>query len=207
MWPETFLKCNQGIFIGWLISGCTFILQESSHHSYTLPLHFPPPSVRMRWESLLQLKTRNSLCHPPLSRCLFQGGAAAPVPVPDQSKICWFQKWCNWYCLVCSLLHTGPSRHLTSKDTASRERKRHLLKTTTTTTKYRRDSWGMLVVKDPPANAWDVRDASLIPGSGRSPGERNGNPLQCSCLENPRDGGAWWVAISGVAESDTTEVT
>ena len=38
-------------------------------------------------------------------------------------------------------------------------------------------------------------------------GEGNGNPLQCSCLENPRDGGAWWVAVYGVAELDTTEVT
>ena len=38
-------------------------------------------------------------------------------------------------------------------------------------------------------------------------GEGNGNPLQCSCLENPRDGGAWWAAIYGVAQSDTTEVT
>ena len=37
-------------------------------------------------------------------------------------------------------------------------------------------------------------------------GEGNGNPLQCSCLENPRDGGAWWAAVYGVAESDTTEV-
>ena len=34
-------------------------------------------------------------------------------------------------------------------------------------------------------------------------GERNGNPLQCSCLENPRDGGAWWAAICGVAQSRT----
>ena len=38
-------------------------------------------------------------------------------------------------------------------------------------------------------------------------GEGNGNPLQCSCLENPRDGGAWWAAVCGVAESDMTEVT
>ena len=38
-------------------------------------------------------------------------------------------------------------------------------------------------------------------------GEGNGNPLQCFCLENPRDSGAWWAAVCGVAESDMTEVT
>ena len=38
-------------------------------------------------------------------------------------------------------------------------------------------------------------------------GGGNGNPLQCSCLENPRDGGAWWAAVSGVAQSWTTEAT
>ena len=38
-------------------------------------------------------------------------------------------------------------------------------------------------------------------------GEGNGNPLQCSCLEDPREGRAWWAAVYGVAESDTTEVT
>ena len=43
----------------------------------------------------------------------------------------------------------------------------------------------VLVVKNPPANAGDVRNAGSIPGSGRSPGKRNGNPLQFSCLENP----------------------
>ena len=44
-------------------------------------------------------------------------------------------------------------------------------------------------------------DVGSIPGSGRSPGERNGNPFQRSCLKNPRDGGAWWAAIYGVAQS------
>ena len=43
-----------------------------------------------------------------------------------------------------------------------------------------------------------------IPGSGRSPGEGNGNPLQTSCLENPTDRGAWWATVHGIAESDMT---
>ena len=50
-------------------------------------------------------------------------------------------------------------------------------------------------VKNPPANARDVRDADSIPGSGRSPGEGHGNPLQYSCLKNPMDRGAWWAII------------
>ena len=57
-----------------------------------------------------------------------------------------------------------------------------------------------LSVKNPPA---DAGDAGLIPGSGRSPGEGNGNPLQYSCLGNPMDRGA--CPVHGVAkESDTT---
>ena len=52
-------------------------------------------------------------------------------------------------------------------------------------------------------NAGDARDVVSIPGSGRSPGGGNGNPLRCSCLENPRDGGAWWAAVYGVAQSWT----
>ena len=61
----------------------------------------------------------------------------------------------------------------------------------------------MLMIKNPPPNAGDLRDTGSIPGSGRSPGERNGNPLQYSCLENPMDGGAWWAIIHGVAKSRT----
>ena len=48
-----------------------------------------------------------------------------------------------------------------------------------------------LVVMSPPANAGDIRDVGSIPGSGRSPGEENGTPLQYSCLGNPMDRGAW----------------
>ena len=64
------------------------------------------------------------------------------------------------------------------------------------------------VVGNPPANAGDARDIGLIPGLERFPGEGNSNPLQCFCLgKNPRDGGGWWAAIYGFAQSDTTEAT
>ena len=52
-------------------------------------------------------------------------------------------------------------------------------------------------------SACNVGDLGSIPGSGRSPGEGNGNPLQYSCLENPIDGGAWWATVHGVAKSRT----
>ena len=59
------------------------------------------------------------------------------------------------------------------------------------------------VVKNPPANAGDLRDEGSIPGSGRSPGGEYGNPLQYSCLENTMDRGAWWATVHGVAKSWT----
>ena len=55
------------------------------------------------------------------------------------------------------------------------------------------------------ASACNVGDLGSIPGSGRSPGEGNGNPLQYSCLENPMEGGAWWAIVHGVTELDMTE--
>ena len=63
------------------------------------------------------------------------------------------------------------------------------------------------MVKNPPANAGRVRDAASIPGSGGSPGGGHGHPLQCSCLENPMDRGAWRATVCTVAKSDTTEAT
>ena len=61
----------------------------------------------------------------------------------------------------------------------------------------------VLVVKNFAANEGDARNSGFIPGSGRSPGEVNGNTLQYSCLENPMDREAWRVAVHGVTESRT----
>ena len=59
---------------------------------------------------------------------------------------------------------------------------------------------GGSAVKNPPDNPGDT---GLIPGSGRSPGGGNGNPLEYSCLENPIDSEAWWPTVHGVTESGT----
>ena len=61
------------------------------------------------------------------------------------------------------------------------------------------------LVKNPCANAEDTRDTSLIPGLGRSTGKGNGTLIQCSCLENPMEGGARQATVHGVAESDMTK--
>ena len=61
--------------------------------------------------------------------------------------------------------------------------------------------WDSLVAQRVKASACNVGDLGSIPGLGRSPGERNGNPLQYSCLENSMDRGAWWATVHGVAKS------
>ena len=73
---------------------------------------------------------------------------------------------------------------------------------------HKRASQVVLVVKNPPVNEGDVRDVGLIPGSGRSLGRGHSNRLQYSCLENPRDRGAWQTTVHRVTkESHTTEAT
>ena len=59
------------------------------------------------------------------------------------------------------------------------------------------------MVRNLPTGAGDAGDAGVIPGLGRFPGERNGNPLQYSCLENPMDRGTWWATVHEVAKSRT----
>jgi len=60
-----------------------------------------------------------------------------------------------------------------------------------------------LVVKNPPANAEDIRGVGLIPELGRSAGGGHGNPLQYSYLENPIDRGAWWATVHKFTQSQT----
>ena len=61
----------------------------------------------------------------------------------------------------------------------------------------------VLMVKNSPANAGDLRDVGSILGSGRSSGGGNGTPLQYCCLENPMDRGTWLATVHGVAKSQT----
>ena len=63
-----------------------------------------------------------------------------------------------------------------------------------------------LVVKNPPADAWDSGDAGSILRLGRSPGGGNGNPLQYSCLDNPTDREAWWATVHWITNRNTKNV-
>ena len=81
-----------------------------------------------------------------------------------------------------------------------------IIKTIPKKKKCRKAKWfsvfhGGSVVKNPPANA---RDVGSIPGLGRSPGGGRGNPLQCPCLGNPMDRGAWGATVHGVTKSQTS---
>ena len=61
----------------------------------------------------------------------------------------------------------------------------------------------VLMIKNPPTNAGDIRDAGSTPGWGGSPGEGNSNPLQYSYLEKPIDRGDWWDTVCRVTKSQT----
>ena len=76
----------------------------------------------------------------------------------------------------------------------------HMLKPKPFLPTFRGDSLITQMIENPTASVGDIRDTNLIRGSGRSPGERNGNPLQYSCLENAMDGGAWWATVHGLTK-------
>ena len=59
------------------------------------------------------------------------------------------------------------------------------------------------MVKNPPANAGDIRNLGSVPGWGRSPGGGQSNPLQYSCLENPMNRGVWWTIVHGITKTWT----
>ena len=69
-----------------------------------------------------------------------------------------------------------------------------------------RKIWGFPCGSVGKESACNAGDLGLIPGSGRSPGEGNGNPLQYPCLENLMDRGAWWATVHGVADSNSNEL-
>ena len=72
---------------------------------------------------------------------------------------------------------------------------------------FYRASQVVLVIKNLPASAGDIRYLGLIPGLGKSPGGGQGNSFQYSCLDNPTDRRAWQATVHTVTESDMTEVT
>ena len=106
-----------------------------------------------------------------------------------------------------SLLHTNPSPSECLGDSSlyhywQHRSRKHLSDSST----RKCDSFYLLRAQQVPGLeaknlSAEAGDMGLIPGSGRSSGERNGNPLQYSCLGNPMDGGAWWATIQRVAKS------
>ena len=105
--------------------------------------------------------------------------------------------------LLCSPFQTEVGNELEAQLNIQLTPQGPLKRIQTPPTIYSRTFQVALVVKNPPANAGDIRNTVSLPRSERSPGEGNSNPLQYSCLENPTDGGAWWATVHGVAKSRT----
>ena len=86
------------------------------------------------------------------------------------------------------------------KETSYKTRDNKVLKRFHGNSYYRGDSQVALVIKKPPVNSGDLRDAGLIPVSGRSPGREHSNPLQYSCLENPMGRIAWQATVYRISQ-------
>ena len=103
--------------------------------------------------------------------------------------VLWWGSYCNWFTLV-HTLQPGEGNFLWGVSLEDF---------------WRSSALGLPYSSDGKESACKAGDLGLIPGSAKSPGQGNGNPLQYSCLENPMDRGAWWATVHGVADSDMTE--
>ena len=148
------------------------------------------PEGRRRWES--QLKQRENY-----STFLF---CLDPLRIewcpPTLGRIFCFTQFTKCWFFLEALSHTNP-------EIICYQVARHRWAQSSRHNKINHHAYAVLVVKNPPANAGDVRDAGPIPGLGRSPGEEHGNLLQYSCLENSVDRGAWWATVHGVTKNQT----
>ena len=109
-------------------------------------------------------------------------------------------KWSLFLPLEVYLAPVTPGRPLISTRGNNLSRKPAKLVFNSCVTKYHKLTVGCSDSKESACNAGDP---GSIPGSGRSPGEGNGNPLQYSCLENSMDRGTWWAAVHAVTKSRT----
>ena len=121
-----------------------------------------------------------------------------------------FLKMMIWMTIVCSSLVTSPNEFISLRihisirgwtliDFPLFEWLSHIMITVTRKMDFPNSSAG----KESACNAGDTGDAGSLPGLGRSPGGGNGNPLQYSCLKNPKDRRAWWVPVQRLAKSQT----
>ena len=122
-----------------------------------------------------------------------------------RSRIRWPKYWSFSFCINTSNEYSGPiSFRMDWLDLLAVQRTlKSLLQHHSSKASILGPSAGFPGSLDGKASACNAGDPGSIPGSGRSPGEGNGNSLQYSCLENPMDGGAWWATVHGVAKNQT----
>ena len=134
------------------------------------------------------------ICLNSFDLCALDEKVSVEINLPASRKLFWTEAWnLQTYVFICesaleSLLVCSHSAFTICGLLSSQE------------TCYRsfQQLFVVLVVKNSPANAGDLRDMNLIPGSGRSPGGGVATLPQYSCLENPMDWGAWWTTVHGL---------
>ena len=119
--------------------------------------------------------------------------------------ITWLQRPCYFAAELCLMLVQESRACICSEDTTQAQMQLPMYNKVSSKRRCLSRSLGFPGGSDGKESAYNVGYLGWIPRSGRSPGERNGDLLQHSCLENPMDRGAWWVPIHAITESDMTE--